>query len=63
MSCVGSKLIDYCINKYHFKALNLEVNINNPAVLFYQNLGFKIVRKIPNYYNNSDAYFMKMIIN
>ena len=24
--------------------------------------GFKIIRKIPKYYNNNDAYFMKRVI-
>ena len=56
---IGSKLIDYCIEKHDLKALNLEVKENNPAVSFYEKKGFKIMRKIPNYYKDCDAYFMK----
>ena len=59
---IATKLIDYCIEKHNLKALNLEVNINNPAVNFYLKNGFKIIRKIPKYYNNNDAYFMKRVI-
>ena len=59
---IATKLIDYCIEKHNLKALNLEVNINNPAVNFYLKNGFKIIRKIPKYYNNDDAYFMKRVI-
>ena len=60
---IGSKLIDYCLKKYDLKALNLEVKENNSAIDFYQKLGFKTVRKIPNYYHDQDALFMKKIIN
>ncbi len=59
---IGRKLIDYSIKKHAFKALNLEVKENNPAVAFYEKLGFKIMRKIPKYYKDLDAYFMKKVI-
>lgn len=59
---IATKLINYCIETHNLKALNLEVNINNPAVNFYLKNGFKIIRKIPKYYNNDDAYFMKRVI-
>ena len=59
---IATKLINYCIEKHNLKALNLEVNINNPAVNFYLKNDFKIIRKIPKYYNNDDAYFMKRVI-
>ena len=59
---IGSKLIDFSIKKHALKALNLEVKKNNPAVSFYEKLGFKIMRKIPNYYKDCDAYFMKKVI-
>ena len=59
---IGSKLINYCIEKHQFKALNLEVKENNPAVSFYEKIGFKIMRKIPKYYKDADAYFMKKVI-
>ena len=56
---VGKTLIDYVMNKHKLKCLNLEVNVNNEAVKFYKNLGFNIIRTIPNYYEEGDAYFMK----
>ena len=56
---IGKKLVEYTIKKFNLKALNLEVRQSNEAVIFYQKMGFKIVRKIPNYYHNEDAYFMK----
>lgn len=59
---IGSKLIDYCLKKHDLKALNLEVKENNSAVDFYKKLGFKIVRKIPKYYHDQDALFMKKVI-
>lgn len=59
---IGKKLIEYTIKKHHLKALNLEVRESNDAVIFYQKMGFKIVRKIPKYYRNEDAYFMKKVI-
>ncbi|MBR1416910.1 MAG: GNAT family N-acetyltransferase [Bacilli bacterium] len=60
---IATKLIDYVIKKYQFKALNLEVKENNPAINFYQNLGFKTLRIIPNYYSDGkDAKFMKKVI-
>lgn len=59
---IGKKLVEYTIKKFNLKALNLEVRQSNEAVIFYQKMGFKIVRKIPNYYHNEDAYFMKKTI-
>ena len=59
---IGKKLVEYIIKKFNLKALNLEVRQSNDAVNFYQKMGFKIIRKIPNYYHNEDAYFMKKVI-
>ena len=59
---IGKKLVEYTIKKFNLKALNLEVRQSNDAVNFYQKMGFKIIRKIPNYYHNEDAYFMKKVI-
>ena len=59
---IGKKLIEYAIKKHQLKALNLEVRQSNDAVNFYLKLGFKIVRTMPNYYRNEDAYFMKKVI-
>ena len=58
----GMKLIDYAIKNNGLKELNVEVRKSNKAVNFYLNNGFKIIREIPNYYNNEDAYFMKKVI-
>lgn len=59
---IGKKLIEYCIKRHNLKALNLEVRQSNEAVHFYENMGFKILRTIPNYYHGEDAYFMKKVI-
>lgn len=58
---IGSKLIDYCIKRFDLKAINIEVRESNSAICFYQKMGFKIVRKIHNYYHNEDALFMKKV--
>lgn len=59
---IGKKLIEYCIKKHDLKALNIEVRQSNEAVNFYQKMGFKMVRRIPNYYHDEDALFMKKVI-
>ena len=56
---IGKSLVDYVMNKHKLKYLNLEVNVLNEAVKFYKDLGFQIIRLIPNYYKDGDAYFMK----
>lgn len=61
---IGTKLVNFLIN--HFKekgakeiSLNVRVE-NKKAISFYQNFGFKILKKIKNYYRNGeDAYLMK----
>lgn len=58
----GKELIDYVIKNNNLEELNIEVRKSNKAVNFYLNNGFKIIREIPNYYNNEDAYFMKKVI-
>lgn len=60
---IGSKLIDYAIGQKKLKALNIEVRTKNPAVKFYEKIGFNIIRTIQNYYENDNAYFMKKVIN
>ena len=59
---IATKLIDYVINRYELKELNLEVRESNDAVNFYLKNGFKIIREIPNYYKGENAYFMKKVI-
>lgn len=56
---IGTKLINYVIKRFNLHALNLEVRQSNEAVKFYLKNGFKILREIPNYYNDESAYFMK----
>ena len=61
---IGRKLIDYVIEKHNLKALNLEVREDNSAINFYEKLGFKIYRTIPNYYSDkTNAKFMKKVID
>ena len=60
---IGTKLINYVIKTDDIKELNIEVRKSNPAVLFYINNDFKIIREIPNYYGDEDAYFMKKTIS
>ena len=59
---IGKKLIEYTIKKHSLKGLNLEVRKSNDAINFYLKIGFKILRTIPNYYRDEDAYFMKKVI-
>ena len=56
---IGTSLIKYAINDNNLKKMNLEVRENNQvAIDFYQNLQFKKVRIIKNYYGTEDAIFM-----
>ena len=61
---IGTKLIDFSIEhfkKKRFKKISLHVRTENKiAISFYQNLGFKILKTIKNYYRNGDdAFLMK----
>lgn len=57
----AKELIEYTVNNNNLKELNIEVRKSNNAVSFYLKLGFKIIREIPNYYQNENAYFMKKV--
>lgn len=60
---VGKKLVNSLINNFKKKVKEISLTMrtkNKIAISFYQNLGFKIIKKIENYYrNNDDAYIMK----
>ena len=60
---IATKLIDYVIKRFNLKSLNLEVRESNDAVNFYLKNGFSIIRKIPKYYKDEDAYFMQKVID
>lgn len=56
---IGSSLISHSIKDNKLQKLNLEVKeSNNNAIKFYENLGFKKIRIIKNYYGNENAFFM-----
>jgi ribosomal protein S18 acetylase RimI-like enzyme len=59
---IAIKLINYAAKINNLDTLNIEVRENNPAVKFYEHIGFKLIRKISKYYDNADAYFMKRVI-
>lgn len=64
---VGSRLINHFFNKIkqkNIKNVELEVRIDNKiAIKFYEKHNFKIIEKIPNFYQNQeDAFNMKRII-
>ena len=57
---IGTKLIDYIINKYSSHRFLLEVSINNYiAIKLYENMNFKIINIRKKYYNDIDAYVME----
>lgn len=57
---IGYQLIDYIINNHNFDNITLEVNeFNTKAINLYNKLGFKIISKRENYYNNASAYLME----
>ncbi len=57
---IGTKLIDYIINKYSSHRFLLEVAINNYiAIKLYENMNFKIINIRKKYYNDIDAYVME----
>ena len=59
---IGTRLLDYAIKDNSLKEINIEVRTKSKAVIFYLNNNFKLIRTIPNYYSNDDAYFMKKVI-
>lgn len=57
---IGTKLIDYIINKYSSHRFLLEVAINNYiAIKLYENMNFKKIDIRKKYYNDIDAYVME----
>lgn len=57
---LGTKLMDYIINKYSNYKFLLEVSINNYiAIKLYENMNFKIINIRKKYYNDIDAYVME----
>ena len=57
---IGTKLIDYIINKYSSHRFLLEVSINNYiAIKLYENMNFKKINIRKKYYNDIDAYVME----
>ena len=59
---IGTKLINYVIDNNNLKEINIEVRTKSKAVDFYLKNDFKLIRTIPNYYSDDDAYFMKRVI-
>jgi len=64
---VGTKLTIFLINHFKekgVKEVSLNVRVRNKiAISFYQNLGFKILKRVENYYRNGDdAYLMRIKI-
>lgn len=65
---IGTKLINFLIEHFkekRLKEISLNVRTKNKiGIFFYQNLGFKIIKTIKNYYRNGeDAYLMKKEIS
>ena len=59
---IGTKLIDYIINKYSSHRFLLEVAINNYiAIKLYENMNFKKINIRKKYYNDIDAYVMERL--
>lgn len=59
---IGTKLLDYIINKYSNYRFLLEVAINNYiAIKLYENMNFKKISIRKKYYNDIDAYVMERI--
>lgn len=57
---IGTKLIDYIVNKYFNYRFLLEVAINNYiAIKLYENKNFKIINIRKKYYDDIDAYVME----
>lgn len=57
---IGTKLIDYIVNKYSSHRFLLEVAINNYiAIKLYENMNFKKINIRKKYYNDIDAYVME----
>ena len=60
---IGSSLISHSIKENKLQKLNLEVKeSNNNAIKFYENLGFKKIRIIKNYYGTEYAFFMVKLL-
>ena len=60
---IGTELTNFLIKHFKEKGLK-EISLcvrtkNKKAISFYQNLDFKILKTIKNYYRNDDAFLMK----
>lgn len=56
---LASKLLEYSFKNLKNKDFSLEVKVNNEkAIKLYEKFGFKIRKKLLNYYENSDGYLM-----
>jgi len=65
---VGWALTEFLVNHFrdkNVKEISLHVRTKNRAAIsFFQNLGFKILKTIKNYYRNGDdAYLMKLSLH
>lgn len=58
---VASQLLTYSFEKLTCKKyFSLEVKQNNTkAIGLYEKFGFKIIKNLPNYYEDSDGFLMK----
>lgn len=57
---IGTRLIEYLINKYSNYKFLLEVASNNYiAIKLYKTMNFKIINIRKKYYNDIDAYVME----
>jgi ribosomal-protein-alanine N-acetyltransferase len=64
----GKILMQYSIGQLMllgYKRVQLEVNVaNTPAITLYQNLGFRRVKRLPNYYQSgADAFRMEKLLH
>jgi ribosomal-protein-alanine N-acetyltransferase len=58
---LAKKLLDYSFEHLKEKSFSLEVRVSNiAAIKLYEKFGFKIKKRLENYYENEDGYLMQM---
>ena len=59
---VGRKLREYNIKKAWLRPIETMVNIKRPHLIpFYESFGFKIKKKVHNYFENGETHYIMML--
>ena len=59
---IGKALLERAMNQPRIKKVRAEVRVSNKgAQAFYEQMGFRVVRVVPNYYGDEDALIVEKL--